>query len=80
MDREDYKDEGMILLNNFRTPSNNNPIGRDLEARTRRKTLDGLKKQAEGYKEFNESILYLMDPWAQKTRIVNFLKANPEAQ
>ena len=76
LDKADYKDEGQLLMNNFRVPSNNNPVGKDLEARAKSKTLQNLKKQGQQYKSFNENVLYLIDPWTTKKRLIENLKAN----
>lgn len=42
--------------------SNNNPIGKDLEERSKRLTLQALKNQGKQYEKFNKQLLYLMQP------------------
>eukprot|EP00347_Sterkiella_histriomuscorum_P024458 403331048 len=54
------------LLDNTQIPQ----IGKDLEERNKRVTIENLKKQGESYKDFNQHILKLLDPSKYQEQLI----------
>lgn len=66
LNKKDYLEPGQFTMRGF---ASHNPIGKDLEEHARQQTVNRLNEQANTYKDFNERVIYLLEPELQKENL-----------
>jgi len=63
LNRKEYLEPGQFTMRGF---ASHNPIGKDLEEHAKQQTVTRLTEQADHYKDFNQRVVYLLEPDFQK--------------